>query len=179
MAARALVPIDRRLDSSRDRTIFLLSLRAGLRAAEIAGLRWSMVVTSSGKLGSAIAIEDHIAKAGSGRVVPMHRELREALRRLGPSEPGDPVIVSAKTGEAMTPGSVVNWFRQLYAELGAVGCSSHSGRRTFVTMAARRANQVGASLRDVQLLAGHRSIEVTQRYIDSDTAAQRRLVSSL
>jgi len=32
-------------------------------------------------------------------------------------------------------------------------------------------------LRDVQLLAGHRSIETTQRYIDGDTQAQRRLVS--
>jgi integrase/recombinase XerD len=31
-------------------------------------------------------------------------------------------------------------------------------------------------LRDVQLLAGHRSIETTQAYIDGDTDAQRRLI---
>jgi hypothetical protein len=35
------------------------------------------------------------------------------------------------------------------------------------------------SLRDVQLLAGHQSIETTQRYIDGDTPSQRRLVSLL
>ena len=29
---------------------------------------------------------------------------------------------------------------------------------------------------DVQLLAGHRSIETTERYIDDDTCAQRKLV---
>jgi integrase/recombinase XerD len=36
---------------------------------------------------------------------------------------------------------------------------------------------VGASLRDVQLLAGHQAIQTTQRYIDGDTDAQRKLVS--
>jgi integrase/recombinase XerD len=34
-------------------------------------------------------------------------------------------------------------------------------------------------LRDVQLLAGHKSIEITQGYIDGDTGGQRRLVASL
>jgi site-specific recombinase XerD len=32
-------------------------------------------------------------------------------------------------------------------------------------------------MRDVQLLADHRSIQTTQRYIDGDTEAQRKLVS--
>jgi len=38
-------------------------------------------------------------------------------------------------------------------------------------------HRVGASLRDVQLLAGHQAIQTTQRYIDGDTDAQRKLVS--
>jgi integrase len=54
-----------------------------------------------------------------------------------------------------------------------------SGRRTFVTRAARLAHKAGGSLRDVQLLAGHRSIQTTQRYIDGDSDAQRRLVALL
>lgn len=79
----------------------------------------------------------------------------------------------------MRATSIVNWFLTKYAELGLTGCSSHSGRRSFVTAAARNAHRAGCSLRDVQLLAGHRSIATTQRYIDGDTDAQRRLVSLL
>ena len=79
----------------------------------------------------------------------------------------------------MRANSIVNWFVALFAELGIEGCSSHSGRRTFITTAARRAHRAGCSLRDVQLLAGHRSIETTQGYIDGDTDGQRRLISLL
>ena len=63
--------------------------------------------------------------------------------------------------------------------VGLAGCSSHSGRRTFITRAARLVHKAGGSLRDVQLLAGHRSIQTTQRYIDGDTDAQRKLVAMI
>jgi hypothetical protein len=45
------------------------------------------------------------------------------------------------------------WFRAL----GYHGCSSHSGRRTFITNAARKISTVGGSLRDIQVLAGQTS----------------------
>ena len=109
----------------------------------------------------------------------MHPDLRRALQSLlRASEPSGPVIRSAKGGQ-MRATSIVNWFASLYRELGFEGCSSHSGRRTFITNAARNVHRTGCSLRDVQLLAGHASIETTQRYIDGDTAGQRRLVSLL
>ena len=77
----------------------------------------------------------------------------------------------------MTPLSIVVWFNRAYRFLGLDGCSSHSGRRTFITQAARLVHTAGGSLRDVQLLAGHASIQTTQRYIDGDSDAQRQLVS--
>jgi integrase len=69
----------------------------------------------------------------------------------------------------MRANSIVNWFVAMFAELGIDGCSSHSGRRTFITSAAKNVYRGGGSLRDVQLLAGHQSIDTTQRYIDGDT----------
>jgi integrase len=46
-----------------------------------------------------------------------------------------------------------------------------------ITRAARRAVEAGGSLRDVQQLAGHSSLATTQRYIEGDTEAKRKLVN--
>jgi integrase len=88
-------------------------------------------------------------------------------------------IVASNRGGSMRANSIVNWFVAMFADLGLEGSSSHSGRRTFITAAAKNVHRAGGSLRDVQLLAGHRSIETTQRYIEGDTPSQRRLVSLL
>jgi integrase/recombinase XerD len=166
-------------DPARDRVIILLSVKAGLRAAEIAGLDWSMVLDARGGIADTITIRDIIAKKRSGRQIPMHQDLRAALRSLRHAGDTSGPIVRSARGGAMRANSIVNWFVQLFAALGVAGCSSHSGRRTFITNAARRAHRAGCSLRDVQLLAGHRSIETTQRYIDGHSDGQRKLISLL
>lgn len=164
---------------ARNRTIILLSVKAGLRAAEIAKLEWSMVLDARGLVSDTMAIEDAIAKKRAGRRVPVHPDLRAALTKLHRESVGEgPVVVSTRGGR-MRANSIVNWFVAMFADLGVEGCSSHSGRRTFITTAARNVHRVGCSLRDVQLLAGHSSIETTQNYIDGDTNGQRRLVSLL
>jgi integrase/recombinase XerD len=163
----------------RDRVMILLSVKAGLRAAEMARLEWSMVLDARERIAEMIAIPDAIAKKRGGRLIPLHPKLADALRVLKHvADPHGPVIRSSR-GAAMRPNSIVNWFVQLFVELGIEGCSSHSGRRSFITAAARNVHRAGCSLRDVQLLAGHRSIETTQRYIDGHTAGQRKLVSLL
>lgn len=72
--------------------------------------------------------------------------------------------------------AVVNMFALWSRQLGLGGCSSHSGRRTFITNAAKRISTVGDSLRDVQLLAGHSNLRTTQPYIEAHAEAQRRIV---
>ena len=165
----------------RDRVMILLSVKAGLRAGEIAKLRWSMVLDADGRLGHRIELHDSAAKKRSGRTIPLHPELRRALLLLR-RQTGDKgaVIHSERAGSrGLRPSSVVNWFRRLYTELGLSGCSSHSGRRTFITNAARLVFKAGGSLRDVQQLAGHQSIEQTQAYIDGSARAKRRLIELL
>lgn len=163
----------------RDRVIILLSCKAGLRACEIAGLEWPMLLDPKGKIGNLVVIEDRIAKRQSGRRIPLHPSLKGALSMLREDEGGDGPVVRSNRGGAMKPNSIVNWFVELYRELKFEGCSSHSGRRTFITTAARSAHRAGGCLRDVQLLAGHRSLSMTQTYIDGDTDAQRRIISMI
>lgn len=164
----------------RNIAIVLLSIRAGLRAGEIAKLTWPMVLDANGAVAASIELHDNAAKKGSGRRIPLHNDVRFALTALRANSSSiGPVIVSERGSGAMRPTSIVLWFCGAYRALGLAGCSSHSGRRTFITRAARLVHKAGGSLRDVQLLAGHRSIQTTQRYIDGDSDAQRRLVSLL
>ena len=66
----------------RNHVMILLSCKAGLRACEIAGLTWPMVLDSSNQVGSAITVARAIAKCRSGRSIPMHRQLHRALAQL-------------------------------------------------------------------------------------------------
>lgn len=163
----------------RNRVIVLLSAKAGLRAGEIANLMWDMVIDAAGQISNVIELRDHSAKKGSGRLIPIHSDLADALSawRQVATEPGH--VIRSERGGPMAALSIVTWFAIAYRMMGLDGCSSHSGRRTFITRAARLAHHAGGSLRDVQLLAGHRSIQTTQRYIEGDSDAQRKLVSMI
>jgi integrase len=163
----------------RNRVIVLLSAKAGLRAGEIAGLTWDMVLAASGEIGHMIELRDCAAKKGGGRLIPIHSDLADALSAWRRATAGSGHVVRSERGGPMTALSIVIWFKKAYQYVGLEGCSSHSGRRTFITRAARLVHHAGGSLRDVQLLAGHRSIQTTQRYIDGDTDAQRKLVSMI
>jgi integrase len=163
----------------RNRVIVLLSAKAGLRAGEIADLTWDMVSAATGEISATIELCDCAAKNGSGRLIPIHADLAAALSTWRRVSAGSGHVVRSERGGPMTALSIVVWFNRAYHYVGLDGCSSHSGRRTFITRAARLAHHAGGSLRDVQLLAGHRSIQTTQRYIDGDSDAQRKLVSMI
>lgn len=167
----------------RNRTIFLLSVKAGLRAKEIAELKWSMITDASGELSNHICLTDAASKGKSGRVIPINKDLRGVLlllhavdrQRLN-FDPLSSAVIRSERSEQSSSQAIVNLFHRWYAELGLIGCSSHSGRRTFITNAAKKISFVGGSLKDVQLLAGHTSLQTTQRYIDGDVVARSKIV---
>jgi integrase len=165
----------------RDRVMFLLSIKAGLRAKEIGLLTWGMVTDADGQVAEVLALPNTASKGRrGGRMIPLNLTLSAALVALhqlrGDEVYPDRPVVFSERGGPLTVSSVTKWFFYLYRDLGMTGCSSHSGRRTFITRAARKVSEVGGSVRDVQQLAGHASLQTTQRYIDGDTEAKRKLV---
>jgi len=175
-------------NSKRDIVILLLSVKSGLRAKEIAFLTWQMVTDPEGNVGDAIALRNVASKGkNGGRTIPLNKDLKAALvdlklfaetKRLEMGFPFDLAsnVITSERGGRMSANTVAHWFKRLYGNLGFDGCSSHSGRRSAITRWAKNTSRVGASLREVQELAGHSSLATTQRYIQSDSAAKRKLV---
>lgn len=163
----------------RNKVIFLLSLKAGLRAKEIAGLTWGMVTASDGEISHLISIVDKATKGRSGGRIWMNRDLRTALIELHQQSRKTCEDDTVITSERMKPTSaqtIINMFALWYRQLGFKGCSSHSGRRTFITNAAKRISSVGGSMRDVQMLARHSSLNMTMQYIEADVEAMKKVV---
>ncbi len=165
----------------RNRVMFLLSVKAGFRAKEVACLQWRHVTDAEGSLSDEITIEDKGSKGkNGGRTVPTARVLKDALAELAMAEPHEPhqfVIQTERAKSGVAPQTIIDTFARWYTGLGFDGCSSHSGRRTFITNAAKKITTVGGSLRDVQALAGHKSLQTTQRYIEGDVEARRKIVN--
>ena len=167
----------------RDQTIFYFSIKAGLRAKEIAHLKWSMVMNSDGSVGDYLNLPNSSSKGNGGRVVPLNKDLKLNLIKLLQEHssyqhfnPSTSAIIRTERSKSTSSQAIVNMFKRWYGKMGRLGCSLHSGRRTFITNAARKISTIGGSLRDVQMLAGYSSLAVTQRYIDGDSEARKKVV---
>src|SRR5271167_410053 len=92
----------------RNQVLVLLSVKAGLRAGEIANLTWPMLVEPTGEIGMSLELLDRVAKKGSGRVIPIHPDLHAALVKLaGLTLVLDGPIIRSERGGPMMPISIV------------------------------------------------------------------------
>ena len=174
--------LSRSRSPKRNQAIFLLSVKAGLRAKEIASLRWEMLLNADGILSDFLALPNNASKGRSGRQIPLNRQLKATLLDLFQIESGrkdfdaKDFLVRTQRSKQTSSQAVINMFASWYRDLGMIGCSSHSGRRTFISNTARKISTVGGSLRDIQALAGHSNLQTTQRYIECDSESQRKVV---
>lgn len=168
----------------RNSVIFLLSVKSGLRAKEISRLSWKEVCNSDGEVDTVIRLTDSSSKGKSGRVIPIHKDLHTKLcdllvehRKFRSFNLDSSFVIRTERTPFTTSQVIVNMFQKWYRNLGFLGCSSHSGRRTFITNCSKKISTVGGSLRDVQYLSGHSSLQTTQRYIEGDSESQRKVVN--
>lgn len=156
----------------RDTAIVNLSFRVGLRAGEMAKMRWVDVMDAEGNISyDTIHVPSEIVKFSKrDREVPMHPKVRAALVAQRNQRPFDVYICNRIYNdhiidEPIRDNTLAVYLFRLFHKAGFDQASSHSGRRTFTTKLARRANVHHCSLRDVQLLVGHSRIDTTESYI--------------
>ena len=165
---------------TRNHTIIALSFYAGLRACEIAALRVGDVFDESGGVKDTIYLSADQTKGSDSGSVLVNTKLRRQLLKFAKQYPvhvssrSAPLLFSAKGG-GFTAQTIVNLFKRIYKMAGIDGASSHSGRRQFVTQLADR----GINARLVQVLARHKHLSTTQRYIDVNENALRNAVELL
>jgi integrase/recombinase XerD len=84
-------------------------------------------------------------------------------------------LIESQKGGKFSSSTLQHLFKQLYENVGFDDCSSHSGRRTFITQLSER----GISVRVIQELSRHENMTTTQRYIDVSVDKLKKSVETV
>lgn len=186
---KVLLYIASRKHAARNRAMFTVLNATGMRVGELAALRLCDVLTSTGEIVEEIRLSSSQTKGSRGRVVVLSQKAREEIKcylqtRFRLKELA--AVTLTDTGRALfttqkepnrgfTAATLAQHFHYIYKGAGVSGASSHSSRRTFLT----RLSELGVSVRVLMDLAGHRSLAVTQKYIESNPKLARQAVELL
>jgi integrase/recombinase XerD len=162
----------------RDETIILTSFYAGLRAIEIAALKYADVYDEQGSVRDQFTLRATQSKGGRTRTVYIGSKLKRALKEYQASivrnRENMPLFPSQKGGH-FSANTMCQLFLDIYKACGLRDASSHSGRRTYITKLANK----GVGVRLLAELAGHSHISTTQRYIDVNAEQLKEAVELL
>ncbi len=183
---KCLLYISARRHAARNRSMFLLTHQSGMRVGEVAALRICDVLTQDGQIKEEVRLAADQTKGCRSRTVylpqKMQQELRDYLLTRFKVKDLKPITLT-DTSRALfntqknnkrgfSANTLAQYFHYMYRDVGLDGASSHSGRRYFLTSLASK----GVSVRVLQELAGHRSLAVTQRYIEVNHMMLRNAV---
>jgi site-specific recombinase XerD len=168
MAQADLIHFFQVIDALRDRTMFLLMLRCGLRVGEVSTLTWAAID------GEARSIRIDNGKGPVDRVVYDSPDVEHTLRqwrRIQPADLGYVFPSPLKPGSPLSVRTIQRLMvRYLTAAHIAAPYSPHALRHTFAT----HLLNAGAPLEVVKELMGDRSISMTLRYTQLYEATKRR-----
>jgi integrase len=149
---------------------FIVSVYTGMRWGEQFSLEWGQVDMKR----KVIRLTN--TKNGSARNVPLNSVALEALTKQREAVPHD-----ADKPVFPRPGQYADcrwWFNPALTEAKITDYTWHNNRHTFCSWLA----MAGVSLKEIQVLAGHKTITMAARYAhlspESSVSASERLVSA-
>jgi integrase/recombinase XerD len=162
--------IEPRTFAMRNRVMFLTGLWSGMRVGEIASLRVGDVRNTDGSVRSEIRLTAAQTKGPQ----KLRAELQIYLDLRGFVPATNPLFITGGC-KRFSANLMAQHFHYLFKDAGIAGASSHSMRRSFITQLASK----GIGVRVLAELAGHRSIAVTQKYIDVNDDMKRNAVEMI
>jgi len=153
----------------------LVSLYAGLRFGEVAGLTWNDVSLDSEK----IFVMD--TKGKTDRIVPMHQVLKDMFKRRIPGDKHKLIFPRGKDGQKQRGPSIT--FDRTVDDLKLnEGVTERKHRLTFHGLRHSFASWLvtaGTSIYEVKELLGHSDIRLTERYAHLNDGALKNAVNGL
>ncbi len=166
-----------RKHSIRNRALLMTTFLSGMRAKEVASLRYKDVVDDFQVIRNEIRLTAEQTKGSEGRTVfvsdRLRKELESYIVSYKPINTNRKFFYSQKsTSDGFTANTLTQFFHYLYKRAGIDGASSHSGRRSFATNIASK----GVGIRVLQKLLGHKNIQTTSVYIYASDDMLRKAV---
>lgn len=175
--------------ASRNKAMFLLSMGCGARIKELVSIQISDVICRDGSIRSEVYLRKDQTKGREGRTVYLSEKMRELIHNYLCERFGlrDLLAVTmTDTSRALfsnqknanrgfSPSTGCQMFHYWFKDCGIEDGSSHSGRRSFITNLANK----GVSIHVLKELAGHKSISVTEKYIQKNPSVLQASVNLL
>lgn len=170
-----LAHIAQRSYALRNRVMLLTGLWSGMRVGEIASLSVCDVVNTDGTIRAEVRLTAEQTKGRHPRTVflpqKLQLELADYMSLRPNAQPHHPLFITAGR-KRFSANVMAQHFHYLFKAAGIAGASSHSMRRSFLTSLASK----GIGVRVLAALAGHRSLQVTMRYLDASDDMKRNAV---
>ncbi|KOP27285.1 integrase [Hapalosiphon sp. MRB220] len=150
------------LHNDRDKTLFGVCLFSAARIHEACTLLTEDIYTPKGFVRPQLIIRKSNTKGKlATRSIPVIEDLRQLLTNYRPIA-GKPYLFPGRSDGHISHDSAARILRMACKEVGIIGVSTHSFRRTALT----QMSNAGIPLRVIQEISGHRNLEQLQKYLE-------------
>lgn len=164
------------LQTTRDRCLFGICLYTACRIAEASSLRRADVYDKSREVRPELIIRKGDTKGKlATRTIPVGEDLRLLLSEYNPPSYQWFLFPGGRGKGHIHSDSGARILRLACARVGIEGVSTHSFRRTALTMM----SDAGIPLRVIQEVSGHRTLDELQKYLEVLPEQVRGAIASL